>query len=324
MKEITNIIHNKLSNKPISHNDDRELAAWLSSVKNQEVFNSYKKLWELTGTLKTTLKPNVNLQWERFKNIRDKSQSSSTKIIKLYKTISAVAAVAILVLALGFIINNFSSTSKTYISKNSTLIVELPDNSSVLLNKNSTLDISKKFNKNNRTVKLTGEALFDVEKNRDIPFIIEIENNLSVKVLGTKFNLRAYKSNTDVELKVLSGKVLFKKGDNSITVDKGMEANFNHKANSFSKLKTVDNNLLAWQTKQFEFNNTPINDVVVSLERFINKKIELPNNSLDLRYTGTFSNPSDKEIANVLALSMGWDYKITKGAIKFTIPKGKK
>ncbi len=324
MKDIINIIHNKLNNKAIPHADEERFVAWLSSVENREAFDSYKKLWELTGTLKTTLKPNVNSQWERFKSIRGKSKNSNTKIRKLYKTISAVAAVAVIMFAIGVVINNFSGTSKTYISDNSTLKVQLPDNSLVLLNKNSTLNISKKFNNKTRTVKLTGEALFKVEKNKDIPFIIETEGGVNVKVLGTKFNLRAYGITSNVELKVLSGIVLFEKGSNNITVNKGMEVNYNHKTNSFSELKEVDNNLLAWQTKQFEFNNTPIDEVIVSLERFINKKIELPANTLDLRYTGTFDDPSDKEIADVLALSMGWDYKISKGAIKFTTPKGKK
>ena len=319
MDEITNIIQKKLKDEKLSSKDEQIFAAWISTPKNRETFDDYKQIWTLTGDITKTLTPDINLQWNKFKLARKAPTNTKHKIRYFINSKFAAAAVTILVLGIVVLLKYFSGSSDVYFSSNATLEIKLPDNSLVILNKNSSLSVPKQFNKRNRTVKLKGEAIFDITKNPDSPFVVELNSSTNVTVLGTKFNLRAYNVCKAIELKVLSGKVLFKKHNNKVIVEKGMGVDLNKKENKFTELKPLDKNMLAWETQKLDFDNTPISDIATALERFLNKKIELPKNTSDIRYTGTFDNPKEKEIASVLALALGWDYKITKESIVFSV-----
>lgn len=319
MEDIINIIQKKLKNKQLSSLEEKAFVAWVASTENSNTFNDYKKIWDLSGSISESLNPDIDLQWEKFKSLREKPQKAKHQIRYFINSKFAAAAVTILVLGLVVLLKYFSGTSDVYFSDNSILEIKLPDNSLVVLNKNSSLKVSNKFNKKNRVVKLTGEALFDITKNPDSPFVVEMNNNLNVTVLGTKFYLRAYNHTKDIELKVLSGKVIFKKNNTKVVVEKGMEVSYSTKTNVFTESEPLNANLLAWKTQKFNFDNTPIEEIIVALERFLGKKIELPQNTSGIRYTGTFDNPKDKEVAAVLALAMGWDYEITDDTITFSI-----
>ena len=315
--EISEILHKKLKNELLTHEESERFILWISDKENSVIFNDYKKIWEITKPKVKTLSPDVNFQWERFKLKKDRLNTQSPKIRNIYKAISAIAAMAILFIGVVAIIHSITNSITTYTSYDSTLKVQLPDNSLVYLNKNSSLKVSKQFNNKTRTVELTGEALFEVEKDKNVPFIVELKKGLLVKVLGTSFNLRTYNSDNTSELKVLRGKVVFEKDENHIIIEKGKQINYNFETQSFSKAKPINKNMIAWHTKKFEFNNTPIEEVIVSLERFIGKNITMPKNIVDVRYTGTFENPTEKEIAEVISLALGWDYKISKNSISF-------
>lgn len=68
----------------------------------------------------------------------------------------------------------------------------LPDGSSVWLNRNSRLEYAPGFGSSTRTVKLSGEAYFDVVKDAEHPFVVET-GDMDITVLGTKFTVSAYK-----------------------------------------------------------------------------------------------------------------------------------
>jgi transmembrane sensor len=322
VEEIIDILQKKLKGELFSRGDERRFELWISSSDNQKEFTELEKVWQISGTNKV-LKPNVDAQWERFKR-ENTEPAKHSKIKPLYKYISAIAATIVMAIAIFTLVQPFESSSEIYSAVESPINIQLPDGSSVTLNINSTLTVSHKFNNRTRTVKLIGEGLFNVEKNKNVPFIVNMENDLSAKVLGTSFNLRHYSNSSTSELKVLTGKVLFQKADNNIVLEKNEEIKFDLERNKFSEKKALNSNLLAWHTKKIEFDNTPIYEAVESLERFINKSILIPENSNDIRYTGSFNNPSEKEIAEVIALALGWNYKISDEAITFSEKKTKK
>ncbi len=82
----------------------------------------------------------------------------------------------------------------------------LPDGSTVWLNAGSKLDYTKIGTTGNREIYLTGEAFFDVVKNPKRPFIIHT-SSIDVKVLGTKFNVKAYPEDKTVETSLVQGSV---------------------------------------------------------------------------------------------------------------------
>ena len=81
----------------------------------------------------------------------------------------------------------------------------LPDGSKVWLNAGSSLTYDSAYGKNIREVALSGEAFFDVVKNKEKPFIIHA-SKINVRVLGTEFNVRAYPSDKTTEASLIRGK----------------------------------------------------------------------------------------------------------------------
>lgn len=82
----------------------------------------------------------------------------------------------------------------------------LPDSSEVWLNAGSTILYPETFAKDKRLVMLDGEAYFSVKKDTASPFIVEA-SQLSVKVLGTRFNVKAYPNDEKITTTLTSGKV---------------------------------------------------------------------------------------------------------------------
>ncbi|HVW60080.1 MAG TPA: FecR family protein, partial [Puia sp.] len=85
--------------------------------------------------------------------------------------------------------------------------VALPDGTLVWLNANSQLTYENKtFGMEERTVTLTGEAFFDVTKNEKLPFIIHTRD-MTIRVLGTAFTVRAYPKDRTAETALIRGLV---------------------------------------------------------------------------------------------------------------------
>ncbi|GHB78118.1 FecR family protein [Persicitalea jodogahamensis] len=84
--------------------------------------------------------------------------------------------------------------------------IQLADGTRVKLGKNSHLKYPQKFEGNERIVYLTGEAFFDVAKNRHLPFLVYAGNTVT-KVLGTSFEIEAFADSPDVTVSVKTGRV---------------------------------------------------------------------------------------------------------------------
>ena len=101
------------------------------------------------------------------------------------RILAAAAAVILLCLSVGTVYLYMQPTSlQTVSTMAETRNVILPDGSSVLLNRHSSLSYPKRFKSDNREVQLTGEAYFEVSKDQKHPFIVQTEH-INVQVLGT-------------------------------------------------------------------------------------------------------------------------------------------
>lgn len=96
--------------------------------------------------------------------------------------------------------------TEIYVPKGEKLYIAFQDGSTAYLNSDTKLRYPKKFGFFDRKVYLDGEAYFTVEKNKSRPFIVELDS-VSINVLGTSFNLEAYKADNEISLKLDEGKV---------------------------------------------------------------------------------------------------------------------
>ncbi len=290
---IYNIISNKLSGELLSDKDKQYLSEWLQNSENKAIFDNLSNIWDSTTPNAYKLTINENAEWEKFKQLKE--QHSKTKIRTLYRTVASIAASIILIL--GLIVTIPSKTTTYEYSVNNNHII-LPDSSQIWLNKNTSVTISKRFGKNDRIVELKGEEAFFKVKKGSIPFIVNINNGISAKVLGTSFNIRNKDNATN--LQVISGLVEFGNNNKKIKVAKGNEATYFTNKNTITSKTLLNTNQTAWATGDFTFNNTNLHEVIAHLEKYLKIDIQIPTGYENQKFSGKFHNPTVTEVQNTL------------------------
>ena len=200
--------------------ETNDILKWKNeNIDNQISFNQVKEDLEIINLNRSMNKINVDSAWEK---LRDRIQKDEQKapIIEeeknrnvTFPAILKYAAIIILLISVGFfftkvyqnIFDNGKMMEFVSLSNLSKEIV-LPDGSTVILNANSKISYPNVFASNERRINLEGEAFFDVTKNPEMPFIIEV-NDAEVKVLGTSFNVNASIPEHKIEVFVETGLV---------------------------------------------------------------------------------------------------------------------
>jgi len=153
------------------------------------------------------------------------------------------------------------------------IAVRLSDSSVVQLNAQSTFSAPIRFGHISREVELTGEGYFIIATNRQVPFIVSLQNKIAVIAEGTIFNLRNYE-NQEVATTLVEGNVKMKRGSDSVLLKRGEQVETINK----KKFKTVKNadigQATAWMDKDFYFKNMPIRDVMIEIGRWYGYDVE--------------------------------------------------
>jgi len=155
--------------------------------------------------------------------------------------------------------------------------ITLSDGTIVFLNSGSRLVYPDRFSGNSREVLLQGEAYFDVAKVKKSSFVVKT-TDIDVKVLGTKFNVSAYKEDKLVETILEEGKVQIHRSNKdffakSVELSPGQKASFN-KSGDKIEVKEVDvDEYILWKDGLLKFSSESLVKVISKVERFYNVKI---------------------------------------------------
>lgn len=251
------------------------------------------------------------------------------------KMVFAIAAsiLALVVLTVLLISQSKMRGSKeniVFTQKGRRLTVTLPDGTRVWLNNDTKLIYARSFDKANRVVHLSGEAYFDVVKDKNHPFIIHTKT-FDIKVLGTVFNVRAYPDDPVAQTSLISGKVAIHLKDHADTTiflspnEKATLTNDPVKAGDktqeklpqvvLSPLKKLDADSsiaeTGWLKNRLVFQEEPLDDIVTELERWYGVQITLENKPLrKKKISGIFENKSIAEVIEALQLVTGFKYTI--------------
>ena len=157
----------------------------------------------------------------------------------------------------------------------------LSDGTNIWLNSESELKFPASFKKSRREVYLKGEAFFEVTENKDSPFIIKMPE-ADVKVLGTSFNVMNYDNEKKVEVALERGSVIFYSNNTNqkCRLYPGQVVRLNKED---SKMVTSYENIeqiTAWKSGLFYFENMPLEELVLKLERWYQVKFEFENEEL--------------------------------------------
>jgi ferric-dicitrate binding protein FerR (iron transport regulator) len=188
--------------------------------------------------------------------------------------------------------------------------ISLPDGSLVWLNSASSLKFSMAFNQLDRKVYLTGEAYFEVAKNKLKPFKV-LANNTVVQVLGTHFNVHAYNDEKAVKTTLLEGSVKIYTGGRSKTIMPGQQAYI--KLNSPKiKIQPIDvHKSVAWKNDLFIFDGEDMESVMKQVARWYNVEVEYKDGIPQTHISGSISrNNNLSQILNMLELTGGVHFGI--------------
>ena len=273
-----------------------------------------------------------------------------------YKSWITYAAAAVFIVAVIFLYPLIADTGKTNevaspirpfneitINPGSRTKVQLPDGSQVWVNSGSHLTYEGNFKGNTREVQLDGEAYFDVAKDASRPFIVHT-SGIDIKVLGTAFNVKAYKTEATIEATLIHGsievinksqpgsaKIMLKPHEklvyNKYVIKdiKDYKADIKPVADSFSIIikplgkNIADNDIVetAWVYNKLIFEDERFADLALKMERWYNVKISIENEKLkDYRISGTFVNETAEEAVKALQLLVPFSYSIKNNEVK--------
>lgn len=188
----------------------------------------------------------------------------------------------------------------------------LPDGSKVWLNKNSWLTYSQKFGKRTRQVALKGEGYFEVNRDEQRPFIVKMQNNLDIKVLGTTFNACNYPSLNKAEVILRSGSVqVSDNGRNEYVILKpDQKFTWNEGTAEISSVNAM--NCCRWFEHRLVFDNVKLKDILENLSHKYQTEISLNvGNLADKHMSMTIRDESVEDILDILTtlLPIRWRYQ---------------
>lgn len=196
-------------------------------------------------------------------------------------------------------------------------LVELSDGTSVNLNSGSSLKYPVRFIKDeSRQVFLTGEAYFEVAKNKKMPFVVSA-NKMNVTVLGTHFNIAAYQDDDDLTTTLVEGKVNVEVNGLKDLLTPNQQLSYNIKTNK-TDLKTVNTkNIVSWINGYFMFDDLPLSKAVKQLSRSYNIEIKIENKELEnFKLSGAINrNQKLEDILNALKNLNNISYKIKNNTV---------
>lgn len=215
-----------------------------------------------------------------------------------------------------------------HISSGKKATVTLPDGTIVRLNSNSELTFPDRFYGNTREVTLRGEAFFKVVKDKKRPFIVKT-GELTTKVLGTSFNVKAYDDEDEVAVSVATGLVQVSnentEADNNNTIEEGkrqillnpsQEAVYKSMDSSFTRREVDVASIALWKDGILSFEKTPLDKAAKMLERWYGVKVILENPELKhCIIRGQHKNQSLASVLHTFEYSLGISYEMTKDSV---------
>ncbi|WP_160714029.1 FecR domain-containing protein [Chitinophaga solisilvae] len=166
--------------------------------------------------------------------------------------------------------------------------VVLPDGSHIWLNSASSLKYPTAFSGNIRQVELQGQGYFEISPDSRQPFVVKV-NDMEVQVLGTHFDIMAYNDENETRTTLIQGAVKVKQGRAEKVLKPGQQVAVDNSTGAFSVVDADIQEVTAWKTGFFEFDNTDMNTIVRQLSRWYDIEIDNRAATSGRRFGGRIS-----------------------------------
>jgi len=200
--------------------------------------------------------------------------------------------------------------------------VTLPDGTAVWLNTASSLRYPTAFAGKERKVEVTGEAYFEVAKDAGKPFIVKINDQTEIQVLGTHFNVNAYSDEATINTTLLEGAVSVNAYQHAQKLIPGQQAQVNTAGSSIRLADNVNTGqAIAWKNGIFDFNQADIKTVMRQIGRWYDIEIVYEK---EVETKGDFVGEMQRSLSLTQVLkgleNMGLKFRIDNGKRLIVMP----
>lgn len=263
--------------KETSEEENTAIQEWLAAEPaNISQFIEFEKIWEASKSLAPTSKVDEEQAWNTFKEKTTKlNKKEEAVVLPLKKNYTWLKVAAVFVLAIGAwtlyqLMTPVAYTELT--ASNEVLLKTLPDGSELTINKKTQLSYASDF-KNNRSVRLdSGEVFFSVAHDKTRPFVIKADQ-VSVEVVGTSFNVKHYKNQTQVIVE--TGIVKVRLGNEEIRLIKGERVSISNVTKKLIKEQSEDQLYNYYRSKQFICTGNTLAEVAQVLSEAYDVRINI-------------------------------------------------
>lgn len=297
-----------------SPEEQAQVEAWLAeSEANGAYYTQLQQVWERSQVLAYTGEVDEEAAWQRFRTRIHNPQEQA--VVRPLRSTGwwRIAALFIVILGVAFFAYTWL-TREAPVQELSLRTIDKPlsdtlsDGSVVVLNKHSAISYPSRFKGDTRTIALQGEAFFKVTPNKEQPFVVQV-NDVTIKVLGTSFNVRSEGGETEVIVE--TGVVQVSRGGK--TVELRPKEKVLVQQNDTSLVKAAETEALYnyYRTREFVCDNTPLWKLVEVLNEAYDARIVIDRTALrNLPLTTTFSDESLDHILEVIAIT--FDITVTR------------
>ena len=172
--------------------------------------------------------------------------------------------------------------------------VLFPDSSGAWISERGTVTFTGK-----RVVSLGGEACFEVKREEGMPFVVQTPG-LSITVLGTGFNVKAYPGQPETGVTVYKGSVHVQGSTMSRVMQPGERLVYNNVTGEY-RLSRIDEKRPGWIQSRLYFEKASLAEVFESIEWYYHVTVER-DARLDVSQRVMSRLDGDEELANTLFL----------------------
>lgn len=312
--EFNSLVTRFLSGE-MSHREERIFQEQLrGDPSKRALVEEYRKLWDSVGSASQSGTYDLDREWALIRSKLPGYETGTSgspggkrrKLAYYSYRMAAVLVIGLLLSASWYYISRMAGMERV-VARDEPVEAVLEDGTHLTVNRNSTIRYKKKFMADQRKVFLSGEAWFEVARDTTRPFVIDAGEAL-VEVLGTRFNVNAYKENSVVEITVESGLVAMsaKKDQEDLIVMKAGSGGTYHKGQKeLTLIASSDPNNISWKTRELYFDGSNLREVADLVNRVYGSHLVIANPGLSsCEITVTFKDQSLDAILTVLEMTL--------------------
>lgn len=339
----------------------RHFERWLDTdTENRRYFDRMKEIWNQLASSYFPDEKTTEVDWKKvleriqpelLTGTKDYSEERKSHFqLSSIRKIAAIFIFAILLSGSFFLMKRFAEPVSHEENINEIIVpagqqaqLHLSDGSKVWLNAGTKFRFPAHFDKKKREVWLEGEAFFEVKKNTASIFYVHT-SDITIKVVGTSFNVKAYPEEDIIETTLLSGIVKIEPNVPKNKAEKEIILQPNYKAIYYKDKKTEkitekinkntstpgindmviskpvkSENDISWKEGKLIFDNETLQVIAKKLERRYGVTIKIADSDLkQYRYTGVLKKISIEQAIKALQLTAHFQYTITDNEIIIT------